>query len=179
MIYLYGLYVDDKIHYIGLTNNYKKREGEHKRTKPPHTFKILEEYNNIEEATEQEKIYIERFNTFYDLDCWNKSLGGDYIGSFGYERKGLGCGVKKGNIPWNKGLKAENDERVKLNTKRNVETRKKKGYKAWNKGIPNPQAAINGKKGANKQSKKVMGRRLATREDGTRYWVYPPFIPNS
>lgn len=43
----------------------------------------------------------------------------------------------------------------------------------WNKGKPNPQAAINGKAGAAKASKTCTGRKLAIRDDGTRYWIYP------
>ena len=37
---------------------------------------------------------------------------------------------------WNKGLKADTDERVKLNTQKTHETRRKNNnYKAWNKGL--------------------------------------------
>ena len=49
----------------------------------------------------------------------------------------------------------------------------KKGKQAWNKGLPNPTAADNGRKSREKQSKTVTGRTLATAADGTRYWVYP------
>ncbi len=41
------------------------------------------------------------------------------------------------------------------------------------KGKSNPQAAKNGKKSAAKLSATVTGRKMATREDGTRYWIYP------
>jgi hypothetical protein len=53
---------------------------------------------------------------------WNKGLKSGFHGG----------GVKKGNIPWNKGLQG-----VQVSTK---------------KGQPNPQAALNGKKGATKVS---------------------------
>lgn len=49
----------------------------------------------------------------------------------------------------------------------------KKGKPAWNKGLPNPNAAENGRKSREKQSITVTGRTLATAADGTRYWVYP------
>jgi len=49
----------------------------------------------------------------------------------------------------------------------------KKGKQAWNKGLPNPTAADNGRKSREKQSKTVTGRTLATASDGKRYWVYP------
>lgn len=43
----------------------------------------------------------------------------------------------------------------------------------WNKGKPNPQAAINAKNSAGKISKTCTGRKMAIREDGTRYWINP------
>lgn len=49
----------------------------------------------------------------------------------------------------------------------------KKGKQAWNKGLPNPNSADNGRKSREKQSKTVTGRKLATLPDGTRHWVYP------
>ena len=45
--------------------------------------------------------------------------------------------------------------------------------KSTTKGRHNPLAAENARKGSAKLSKKVTGRKLHTREDGTRYWVYP------
>lgn len=57
--------------------------------------------------------------------------------------------------------------------------RKRKPYKksknkriAWNKGLKNPQAAENGKRGALKQSKTVTGRKRVIR-DGHLRWAYP------
>lgn len=44
---------------------------------------------------------------------------------------------------------------------------------AWNKGLPNSQAAINGKKSAAKQSTTVTGRTRLYREDGSWTWQYP------
>jgi hypothetical protein len=42
-----------------------------------------------------------------------------------------------------------------------------------NKGIPNPKAAENARKGAKKQSEKVTGRKRLYREDGSWTWKYP------
>lgn len=55
----------------------------------------------------------------------------------------------------------------------NIEKMKKalKGRKAWNKGLPNPQAAENGKKSAAKQAATVTGRRIII-VDGKRKWSY-------
>jgi hypothetical protein len=49
----------------------------------------------------------------------------------------------------------------------------KKSGAAWNKGLPNPNSAVNGRKGREKQSQTVTGRKLMSRKDGTKYWVYP------
>lgn len=49
----------------------------------------------------------------------------------------------------------------------------KKGNQAWNKGMPNPTAADNGRRGSKKQSNTVTGRTLVTAPDGSRHWVYP------
>jgi len=43
----------------------------------------------------------------------------------------------------------------------------------WNKGISNPHAILNGKKGAAKQSTTVKGRKRLYKEDGTWTWQYP------
>ena len=44
---------------------------------------------------------------------------------------------------------------------------------SWNKGISNPQAADNARKGAKKLSEKVKGRTRLYREDGSWTWQYP------
>jgi hypothetical protein len=44
---------------------------------------------------------------------------------------------------------------------------------AWNKGISNPQAAENARKGAAKLSAKVQGRTRLYKEDGSWTWQYP------
>ena len=49
----------------------------------------------------------------------------------------------------------------------------KKGNPAWNKGLPNSQASINGKNSAAKQSQTVTGRKKQLRDDGSWFWAYP------
>lgn len=49
----------------------------------------------------------------------------------------------------------------------------KVGHPAWNKGIPNPQAADNAKRGGPKQSIIATGRKRLYREDGSWTWYYP------
>lgn len=45
--------------------------------------------------------------------------------------------------------------------------------RAWNKGIPNPKSAENGRKGASKQSQTVTGRKRKYLSDGSWCWEYP------
>jgi hypothetical protein len=75
-------------------------------------------------------------------------------------------GKPKGIKPWNAGKKQTPEHNQKISGAR-------RGNRGATKGKPNPLAAENGKKGAAKLSKTVTGRKLATREDGTRYWIYP------
>ena len=50
---------------------------------------------------------------------------------------------------------------------------KKANLVPWNKGKPFPQAVINGKKSAAKQSATVIGRKRKYNEDGSWSWSYP------
>jgi len=47
------------------------------------------------------------------------------------------------------------------------------GRKAWNKGLSNPTAAENGRRGAAKLSETIKGRKRLYREDGSWTWQYP------
>jgi hypothetical protein len=68
-------------------------------------------------------------------------------------------------------LTATEDDRIKKYADKLMQL--KKTNPAWNKGVPNPLAADNGKRGAAKQSEKVTGRKIKVNPDGTRTWVYP------
>jgi hypothetical protein len=99
MIYLYNLLSPDgKIMYAGLTVNISQRRGDHRRTRPPHQFVVIQTFANIKEAAAAEVECIQLNNLI--ADGWNISPGGDYEGNSGYSRKGIG-GVRKGNVPWN------------------------------------------------------------------------------
>lgn len=52
-------------------------------------------------------------------------------------------------------------------------SKKMRGRTAWNKGVKNPDAALNGKQGAEKMRAKATGRKRKYNEDGTWTWVYP------
>lgn len=87
---------------------------------------------------------------------------------FGKKYYNLKQGKPKGISPWNKGTTGlySDDYRKKLSIKR-------KERSSWNKGIPNPQAADNARKGAAKLSAKVKGRTRLYKEDGSWTWQYP------
>ena len=102
MIYLYYLKQNNHIKYIGLTKNPSVRRNYHKRKKPPHTFELIENIDDLSIAANKERDLIKEYNTIQD--GWNISPGGEYKKFSGYNRKGIG-GVKKGTIPWNKGKK--------------------------------------------------------------------------
>jgi len=99
---MYSIYVlvdnDGVVKYVGQTTQVDVRRRDHKNQKPPHNFVIMKENLSAEEAKQFEIDSIAEYNTF--KDGWNMSPGGE--GFDGYERTGIG-GVKKGNIPWNKG----------------------------------------------------------------------------
>lgn len=99
MYYIYILKdLNENVKYVGQTRNVDVRKKNHKRSKPPHKFEILFENLSPEEAKIIEIENISKYDTY--KNGWNKTKGGE--GFDGYERKGVG-GVKKGNIPWNKG----------------------------------------------------------------------------
>jgi hypothetical protein len=101
MYYIYFLKdLNNKIQYVGQTQNINVRKREHKRNKPPHIFELIEQTEISKEAKQFEIDYIKKYNTY--KNGWNRSPGGE--GFEKYDRKGIG-GTNKGNIPWNKGIK--------------------------------------------------------------------------
>lgn len=84
---------------------------------------------------------------------------------YGVRYYNLKNGRRKGTPASNKGKPMSLEQRQKL-------SEIAKGRTSPTKGKSNPQASINGKKGALKLSKTVTGRRMFTRSDGTRYWSY-------
>jgi hypothetical protein len=124
MFYIYCLKdLNSEIQYVGQTKNPTVRKRDHIRNKPPHTFEIIEQFILSEEAKYSEINYIKKYNTY--TKGWNKSPGGE--GFDNYNRKGIG-GVKKGSVPWNKGIKncfsIETIENMKLTRSGRVFSRK-------------------------------------------------------
>ena len=76
-IYLYHLTQNGVIRYVGITTNITKRKNEHKRTRPPHEFEIIDTFPNKEEAGIAEQYHIAGHNTF--KKGWNKSIGGEKL----------------------------------------------------------------------------------------------------
>jgi len=99
---MYSVYTlvdnDGVVKYVGQTTQVEVRKRSHNKQKPSHNFVVIKENLSAEDAKQFEIDTIAKYNTF--KEGWNKSPGGE--GFDGYERTGIG-GVKKGNIPWNKG----------------------------------------------------------------------------
>ena len=111
-IYLYYLMMDEKIKYVGITINPKRRKYWHSKNQSyPHTFIVIKEFDDLYTALSEEVKHIDIHNTFRDNDCWNKSPGGDGY-PIGVSRKGIG-GRKKGEIR-EKGIIKYSDETKKL-----------------------------------------------------------------
>jgi hypothetical protein len=87
---------------------------------------------------------------------------------FGRKYYNLKQGKPKGLAPWNKGTSGaySMEYRKKLSDSR-------KQRSSWNKGLENPDAANNARKGAKKLSEKTIGRKRLYREDGSWTWQYP------
>jgi len=96
----------------------------------------------------------------------------------GYSRKGMGCGVKLGNIPWNRGLKSEDDIRVKNNSNKSAKTLKENGhYNTCGKYLPKLCGDDNHMRRPEhrKRMSELASRRYKiTKEDGTWTWGYHP-----
>lgn len=84
---------------------------------------------------------------------------------FGKKYYNLKSGKPKGSTPWNKGRHLSDEHRKNLS----AATR---GRPAWNKGVSNPTAAVNGKKSADKVSIVARGRKMVIIND-RRKWAYP------
>lgn len=65
---------------------------------------------------------------------------------------------------------ARNTSKNNIGKKLNI---KNPRVSSWNKGIPNPLAASNARKGAGKLSEKAKGRKRHYNSDGTWTWNYP------
>lgn len=130
MYYLYYLKEEGKIQYVGLTKNINDRKRQHKKTKPIHEFCVIEEFEDVREASVIEREHIEKHNTY--VVGWNKSPGGEYLQCSGYIRKNIG-GVKKGTTPWNKGKKG-----YKIHNEISLQKLSKN-----NTGENNPKAKLN------------------------------------
>lgn len=124
---MYHIYIlkdlDGRVKYVGQTQQIEVRKRDHKRLKPPHTFEVLFETFSPDIAKIVEIENISKYDTF--KNGWNKTTGGE--GFDDYIRSGIG-GVKKGNIPWNKGMKdcftKDTIEKMKLSRKGRVFSRK-------------------------------------------------------
>lgn len=80
MFYLYFLYQEDEVMYVGLTVDPTTRKSSHKGKRQKHTFVLIDEFSSEKQAVKKETEYIKEFNTYKNLKKWNKTPGGDYRG---------------------------------------------------------------------------------------------------
>ena len=76
-IYLYHLTQNGVPRYVGVTENIPNRKSHHKRTRPPHTFEIIDTFTDKQEAGIAEQYHIAGYKTH--KDGWNKSIGGELL----------------------------------------------------------------------------------------------------
>ena len=85
---------------------------------------------------------------------------------FGKKYYNLKNGRPSGSEPWNKGKKnIYSQETLQKMSAAKI------GKPSPTKGMPNPKAADNARKGAKRLSLKVTGRKMHTDSTGKRYWV--------
>jgi NUMOD3 motif len=129
--------------------------GEHQYRPNDFRRKILKFFNTKEEARKEEA----RFLRFIEEH------------EFGKKYYNLKNGKPKGSSPWNKGTPMSIEQRKKLSEIKKGKPSPHKGKKfpkiqGLNNGMSKPESK-------HKLSKRVTGRKMATRTDGTRFWVYP------
>ena len=76
-IYLYHLTQNGVPRYVGVTTQISVRKSFWKRTKPPHTFEIVDTFTDKQEAGIAEQYHIVAYKTF--INGWNKSDGGEKL----------------------------------------------------------------------------------------------------
>ena len=173
--------------YVGQTiqplrNRFAQHLRESKRGSPSHfhrairkygndtfTYEQLEEVADTDDINERECFWISQLSPTYNMTAGGEGGKGIRLTE---ERKAAISRKMKGLIPWNKG-------KTGCYTKSTLElmsTKRKElcqHVAVWNKGIPNPLAADNGKRGAKKLSKLATGRRRRYLPDGSWTWEYP------
>lgn len=139
-----------------LVKHYRNLYGE------PDIIQVRRTFNDKVKAADWEAKVLRRLKIKTNEKMLNSNIAGAIVKCMNR------TGPPKGNIPWNKG-------KIGIYSQETLDkiSRARIGKPAWNKGLPNSTSAENGRKGAAKLSSKVQGRKIATREDGSRYWVYP------
>lgn len=84
------------------------------------------------------------------------------------------CHYPKKEKPFcSRSCSAANNGRTSSQKRKGIKLPHLHGRPTWNKGLPNPTSAANGKKGSAKLSAKVTGRTRLYRDDGSWTWQYP------
>jgi hypothetical protein len=85
------------------------------------------------------------------------------VDEFSRKYYNMKTGKPPGTPPWSLGQTMPAETRAKISKSR-------KGSSTWNKGLANPVAAENGRKGADKVRAAATGRKRVYRDDGSWYW---------
>jgi len=96
---------------------------------------FLEFFLNKEEAFKAQEKYIQYYNTLHPNGYNLHHKGGWHITNISEEQKKKISKTLMGNIPWNKGLTKQTDERVKKYVESNTNNLKRLGKPAWNKNL--------------------------------------------
>jgi len=184
--YVYQFYcLGNNKKYIGITRNIKQRLRNHKNCKSEPTkylynarnkygwdsfeFKVLKEFKTIDEATEAEKYYIEKYNTIRP-NGMNMTLGGD--GSCGYQYSDE---QRKKISDANKGKKpsTETKKKMSLARKGKAGTKHTKLFKKkmsdMRNGSNNPASKLN--EGQVIKIRSEYNKNISYRELGDKYNV--------
>lgn len=143
---------------------------------PSNTIKLT-----ITEHAEAHRLLWLKYGHWQDRLAWqglSGQIGKEELMHQLFSEAGKKGGPPKGKSSWNKGLTGiySEDTIQKMSDAKKGKhfspaTQFKKGQVAYNKGQPNPLARDNALRGASKLAIHATGRRMAIREDGTRYWT--------
>jgi hypothetical protein len=142
-------------------------ENNRKNKRKPKEIRKYKCSNCGSEVIKEEFVHHESKEHYYcNSTCRNRFVASKRIKPKPKSKKN-----KRKNVPWNKGKTKETNKSIKKASEKI--SAKAKGRRAWNKGIHNPLAADNGRKGAKKLSEKVKGRKRKYLPDGSWTWEYP------
>lgn len=116
---------------------------------------VRKQFKTKEQAFKCEQKILKKFDVINNPNWLNCSVGGSYL-----FKKPFGIPAH------NKNKKMSEEQKLKISNSM-------KGRVAWNKGVHNPLASLNGKKAAKKLSIVAKGRKRKYFPDGSWTWYKP------